>query len=159
MLQVTCSVIPILDEQLWKTKDVEKMIKETIGSMPKDDKIKKELLAGVLVLLVTVNDNENLAALAYLKPPKGHQKLYKYTDIKDYGHHQNETAVYFIGTYGACPTAIRKIKPGANLQGGASTVPRMAYNCFRNLHAIIGVGVACGVEKKKKRVMCLYLKR
>lgn len=142
----------ILVDELWKTDDVREMITENVAPMPKDGKVKEKLLADVLVLLVTVNDNENFAALSYLKPPEGHEDVYKYTDVKNHGTELTEAAVYFIGMYGACPTAIRKIKPGSNLHGGASTVPRMAYNCFANLCVIIGVGVACGVEKKAK--MC-----
>ena len=131
---------------------MESNIKINSTDIPSDVKVKEKLLADVLVLLVTVNDNENVAALTYLQPPEDHEEIYKYIDIKSQGGAQHEMAIYSIGKYGSCPVAIRKIKPGSNLQGGASTVPQMAYNCFPNLCAIIGVGVACGVEKKTK--MC-----
>lgn len=106
------------------------------------------MLQRVVVLLVTVNDNETLATRSYLKPLDGHDKIFKFSKRIDYGEQQSEIAMYYIGTYGACPTAVRKILPGAEIDGGASSVPRMAYVCFPNLGAIIGVGVACGIEEK-----------
>lgn len=65
-----------------------------------------------------------------------------------------EFAIYHIGKYGTCPAAVRAVPCNSevNMNGVASLVPMMAYSCFPNLGAIIGVGVACGVESKVK--MC-----
>ena len=120
----------------------------TISSCPQDDAQLSQILGKVVVLLVTVNDKEYHAVLAYLKPLDGYSEIYRYHDRKSHGNHFSEAAIYCIGNYGACPAAVRQIKPGSSLQGGASSVPTLAYNCFKNLGAIIGVGVACGVEKK-----------
>lgn len=109
------------------------------------------MLEQIVVLLVTVNINETLATRSYLKPLDGHDKIYKFSKRDDFNQ-LREVATYYIGKYGACPTAIRVIPPGSQVLGGAAAVPRMAFGCFPRLGAIIGVGVACGVEKKVK--MC-----
>ena len=112
-----------------------------------DKNLKAEVLGKVVILMVTVSTVENLATRSYLQPLDGHKTIYKFSQ---HGEQQSETAIYYIGKYGACPTAIRKVLSGSVVLGGANSVPRMAYNCFPNLCAIIGVGVACGVEKKVK---------
>jgi len=114
-----------------------------------DKNLKAEVLGKVVILMVTVSTLENLATRSYLKPLDGHKTIYKFLQ---HCEQQSEMAIYYIGKYGACPTAIRKVLPHSKVLGGASNVPRMAYNCFPNLCAVIGVGVACGVEKKVK--MC-----
>ena len=106
----------------------------------------ERLLDQVLLLLLTVNKNENNAALCYLEPLTGHTEIYKYMDRVDTGI-QTQHAIYLIGKYGACPAAVRKITPGSGI-GGATTAPNLAFSCFKNLNAIIGMGVACGVEEK-----------
>ena len=113
--------------------------------------IQDEVLEKIAVLLVTVNNNETLATGSYLKPLDGHENIYKFSKRDDFNQ-LHEVATYYIGKYGACPAAIRVIPPGSQVLGGASSVPRMALGCFPHLGAIIGVGVACGVEKKVK--MC-----
>jgi len=120
-------------------------------SLPKE--IEAKVLKQIVVLLITVNDIENLATRSYLQPLDGHENIYKFSKRDDSGGHQSEVAIYYIGKYGACPAAIRKIQPGSEVLGGAASVPRLAYCCFSNLGAIIGVGVACGVDKKKVK-MC-----
>jgi len=117
--------------------------------LPNDEILKIKVLEEVVVLLVTVSDIENLATRSYLQPLDGHKNIYKFSQ---YDIQQSETAIYYIGKYGACPTAIRKLPPSSEVLGGASSVPRMAYHRFPNLGAIIGVGVAYGVEKEVK--MC-----
>ena len=109
------------------------------------------MLESVVVLLVVVNVNETLATCSYLKPLDGHKNIYKFSKRDDFNQ-LREVATYYIGKYGVCPAAIRVIPPGSQVLGGASSVPRMALGCFPHLGAIIGVGVACGVEKKVK--MC-----
>lgn len=138
-----------LVENLWTKDDLEEIVRngKSFVSLPKN--IEDAVLHRVVILLVTVNDNETLATRSYLKPLDGHDNIYKFSKRIDYGEHQSEIAMYYIGTYGVCPTAVRKILPGREQDGGASSVPRMAYVCFPNLGAIIGVGVACGIEEKK----------
>ena len=119
--------------------------KKKISTLP--DK-QSNILDEVVLLLLTVNDNEDYAALCYLEPLPGHDEIFRYYQREDAGV-QTQHAIYLIGKYGACPAAIRQIKPGAEI-GGATTVPNLAFRCFKNLNAIIGMGVACGVEKKVK---------
>lgn len=117
--------------------------KKKISPLPNE-----QLLDHVLLLLLTVNKNEDNAALCYLEPLPGHTEIYRYMDRVDTGI-QTQHAIYLIGKYGACPAAVRQIKPGAEI-GGATTATNLAFNCFKKLNAIIGMGVACGVEKKVK---------
>jgi len=112
--------------------------------------IKREVLESVVVLLVTVNDKENLAAHCYLKPLDGHEKVYLVTQCIKRRNLPNEYAIYHIGKYGACLTAVRIIPPGSDMYDGSNTIPMMAYNCFPNLGAVIGVGVAHGVKNRVK---------
>jgi len=126
---------------LWEKFDVT----EEVIPLSNENNLDANVLGKVVVLLVTVSDVENMATRSYLQPLDGHKNIYKFLQCSE---HQMETAIYFIGKYGACPAAIRKIPPGSEVLGGAVSVPRMAYNCFPNLGVIIGVGVACGVEKK-----------
>ena len=104
------------------------------------------ILDQVLLLLLTVNENEDYAAVCYLEPLPGHNKIFRYFQRDDAGV-QTQHAIYLIGKYGACPAAVRQIEPGAEI-GGATTAPNLAFRCFKNLNAIIGMGVACGVEKE-----------
>jgi len=132
---------------LWTEEELRQKFedKEEYISLPRN--IKAEVLASVIVLLVTVNNKENLAAHCYLKPLDGHEKVYLITQcIK----RCNEYAIYHIGKYGTCPTAVRVIPPGSEVYDGSNTIPMMAYNCFPNLGAVIGVGVAHGVEERVK---------
>ena len=117
--------------------------KKTISSLP-DTQL--NVLDQVILLLLTVNDNEDNAALCYLEPLTGYDKIFKHWQ-KEVAGEQSQHAVYLIGKYGACPAAVRQIKPGAEI-GGVTTAPNLAFRCFKNLNAIIGMGVACGIEKK-----------
>ena len=108
-----------------------------------------DILNQVQVLLLTVNKNEFNATKSYLKPLKGHDSIYTYHHRVD-SHHSTDTAIYYLGQYGACTAAVTKIDPGAALRTGVSFAPNLAYHCFPTLGAIIGVGVACGVEGKTK---------
>ena len=99
------------------------------------------------MLLVVVNKKEDLATRCYLKPLDGHTNVYLHMQGVKHANH-SEYAIYQIGKYGACPAAIRIVPTISKKNGGGSIIPMMAYNCFPNLGAIIGVGVACGVERK-----------
>ena len=113
--------------------------------IPLQDKI-DEVLEKVVVLLMVVNESEQLATLSNLKALDGYDKILKYTQSIDHRGQRSEIAEYYIGCYGACPAAVRIILAGSEIDGGASSVPHMAYECFPSLDAIIGVDVACGVE-------------
>ena len=104
------------------------------------------ILDQVLLLLLTVNDIENYAAVCCLEPLPGYNEIFRHFQHNDAGV-QTQYAIYLIGKYGACPAAVRQIKPGAEISG-ATTAPNLAFRCFKNLNAIIGMGVACGVEKE-----------
>ena len=136
-----------VDESLWTEKELQDKFEENEEEicLPKD--IKEEVLESINVLLVVVNKKESLATRCYLKPLDGHTHVYQYSQC---AKHENRTeyAVYQIGKYGACPTAIRTVPCFSDVNGGGSIVPMMAYSCFPNLGAIIGVGVACGVKRK-----------
>ena len=64
------------------------------------------------------------------------------------GGQENDVVTYYIGKYGTCPTAVRKIPLVFQANYNASTVVMMADQCFPNLAAIISVGIACGIKKK-----------
>ena len=138
-------------DKLWSQEELEKLFHNTKDQVTLPINIQDEVLEKIVVLLVTVNNNETLATRSYLKPLDGHENIYKFSKRDDFNQ-LHEVATYYIGKYGACPAAIRVIPPGSQVLGGASSVPRMALGCFPHLGAIIGVGVACGVEKKVK--MC-----
>ena len=119
--------------------------KKTISALPNE-----QLLKEVVLLVLTVNKNEDNAVLCYLEPLTGHTDIYNHMQRVDDGP-QSQFAIYNIGKYGTIPTAVRQITPGSEI-GGATTAPNLAFRCFKSLNAIIGVGVACGVEKHTK--MC-----
>ena len=100
------------------------------------------MLQSVIVLLVSVN--EFSIAWKYLELLDGHKDIYRY---KQSGQ-QTELVTYYIGKYGTCPTAIIKIPPVFKANNNLSTIVMMADQCFPNLHAIISVGVACGIKNK-----------
>ena len=132
-------------DNLWSADEVHDMGygRKTISVLPND-----QLLKEVVLLLLTVNQNEDNAVLCYLEPLTGHTDIYKYMQrVIDGSHSQH--AIYYIGKYGAIPTAVRQIKPGGEING-AINAPYLALRCFKNLNAIIAVGVACGVEKWTK---------
>ena len=134
-------------DELWTEDDLYDMGygKKAISDMPE---AQINILDEVLLLLLTVNKNEDNAALCYLDPLPGHTVIYRYWQ-KDVAGEHRQFASYLIGAYGKCPAAVRKIRPGAEI-GGATTAPTLAFKCFKKLSAIIGMGVACGVEKKTK---------
>ena len=94
-----------------------------------------------MVLVVDVNISYTYG---YLRPLNGHRNVYLFNQ----GEQEAEIVTYYIGKYGACPAAVRKITCILEAKGNASTVHMMADQCFPNLDAIISVGVACGIKNK-----------
>ena len=107
-----------------------------------------QVLQNIVLLLVTVTDIENLAVHCYLKPLDGHKKIYQFSERIDHDQSQTEFAIYHIGKYGSCSAAVRNILPGSEMQDRTTTVVKLAYISFPNLGAVIGVGVAYGIENK-----------
>ena len=102
------------------------------------------MLQNVVVLLVTANMNETLAARCYLQPLlHHHQDIYQFK----YEDHSGKQTEYYIGMYGSCPAAISNVSSNAKIHDSINNV---ANQCFPNLGAIISVGVACGIEEKVK---------
>ena len=125
---------------LWTQHDLEQKNLNTIY-IPLPDNIKAEILQSVVVLLVSANVNETLAARSYLQPLDGHENVYKF----DQGGQQ---VIYYIGKYGACLAAIRDVSHSFAVHSSAGTISAPADQCFPNLNAIISVGVACGIKGK-----------
>ena len=144
-----------LVEKLWSQQELREKFnatKDPAALTSLTDNKKDEVLRQVVVILVTVNDNETLATRIYLKPLDGHGDTYKFSKRLDFFGKDSRYATYYIGKFGACPVAITTIPPGSEVRGGAVNVPMMAYGSFPNIGAIIGVGVACGIKEKVK--MC-----
>ena len=129
-------------DHLWTQCDLEEMNEEDGISLPKD--LESEVLQKVMVLLVTGNINEFLAAYSYLQPLDGHNNIYKYSRALN---QQNQVVMYCIGKYGECLAAIRIVLPDVRVDSSALMI---ADQCFPNLSAIISVGVACGIKRKAK---------
>ena len=99
------------------------------------------MLQSVTVLLVNVNISYTYGCM---EPLDGHKNIYLFNQEGQ----QTEPVTYYIGKYGACTAAVRKISPVCQANDNASTVVMMADQCFPNLDAIISVGVACGIKTK-----------
>ena len=119
----TVTVINI-GNHVWTKHDLDERIsnatKEAIW-LPKA--IMSAVLQSVLVLLVTTNINETLAAQGYLQQLHGYENVYKF--------HQNEQGgkfiTYYIGTYGSCPAALLSSYESAK---SLSNLTLMACQCF-----------------------------
>ena len=118
------------------------------GKKTISDLANEELLKEVVLLVLTVNRIERNAVLCYLKPLTGHTDIYKYTQHVNDGL-ESQFVHYLIGKYGTIPTAVRIIARDSKFDG-AITAPSLAFRCFKSLNAIIGVGVAIGVENRTK---------
>ena len=114
-----------------------------MDDIPLPKHIEYEILQSVMVLLVTLNLNETLAAYIYLKPLDHREKIYRFYQTEL----QNEIIIYYIGMYGTCPAAIRNIQP-VEMHSNTSHVLKMAEECFPNLGGIINVGAAFGIKGK-----------
>ena len=149
---MTVKINVCLVEKLWSQEELREKFNATkdpapLKNLTEDER--KELLQKVVILLLTINDNETLAVRNYLEPFDEGGDTYKFTKCVAFGcgkvsHH----SIYYIGKFGACPAAITVIPPGSEVRGGAINVPMMAFESFPNIGAIIGVGVACGVRNK-----------
>ena len=113
-----------------------------------------ELQGRTQILLLTANEHEYYAALAFLEPVEGDTLLrcqHQYTGSLA------QAATYTFGRFGAFIAAVEMM----TFQGpeAAKDVITMAANFFGpNLNAIFSVGVACGVEKKNKLLDVLVSK-
>ena len=133
---------------MWTDDDLLQAVrKQNYISLPST--LSDEILPQVQLLLLTVNKNEFIATQNYLEPLKGYDSIFTYHHRID-SPHSTDTAIYYLGKYGACTAAVAKIDPGLALRTGAGFAPNLAYQCFPKLGAIIGVGVACGVNGKAK---------
>ena len=110
--------------------------------LPKN--IEVDVLQSIVVLLVNIHGTSESVIHRYLQPLDGHTNLYKFYQSAQ----QTEPVTYYIGKYGACPTAIRWLLPKSQASHDHSIVVMMADQCFPNLGAIISVGVAYGIKKK-----------
>ena len=113
-----------------------------VDGIPLPRGIECEVLQSVTVLLVSTN--EFSIAWNYLEPLDGHKHVHKYNQ----GGQQTELITYYIGKYGICPAAVRRIPPVFQTNDNPTTIVMMADRCFPNLGAIISVGVACGIKRK-----------
>ena len=111
------------------------------------ENIKNEVLHSIEILLVTVNRNETLAVQHYLQKLDGRTGVYKF--LKPIGQ-KAKCVTFYIGKYGICPAAIGVVPNDFEIQGSASNLSVMAYECFPNLSTIVSVGIACGIRKKVK---------
>ena len=97
------------------------------------------------ILLVTANKHEYNAVLSLLNPLKN-SKLFKYKHCCKIGP-LRKTATYVFGKFGAFNVAVHKMVTQGPAE--AQDVIIVSASCFGDsLHAIIAVGVACGVENK-----------
>ena len=110
--------------------------------LPKEIEI--EVLQSVVVLLVKTYEASLI--YHYLQPLDGYVNVFKFNQFGQ----RTQLVTYYIGKCGACPGAIRFLPPGFTALDNASTVLKMADQCFPNLGAIISVGVACGIQSKVK---------
>lgn len=124
---------------LWTQHELEQNSSKCI-ELPKH---RDRVLQNVVVLLVTANTSEALAAYRYLHPLLHHDNIYRF----NYEDHSGTQTEYYIGMYGVCPAAILNVSTGTKVHGSISNV---VNQCFPNLGAIISVGVACGIEEKVK---------
>ena len=111
------------------------------------ENIKNEVLHSIEILLVTVNRNETLAVQHYLQKLNGRTGVYKF--LKPIGL-KSKCVTFYIGKYGICPAAIGVVPNDFEIQGSASNLSVMAYECFPNLSTIVSVGIVCGIQKKVK---------
>ena len=113
-----------------------------VDGIPLPRGIEFEVLQSVTVLLVSTN--EFSIAWNYLEPLDGHKHVHRYVQDAQ----QTQLVTYYIGKYGACPAAVRRIPSVFQATDNPSSIVMMANQCFPNLDAIISVGVACGIKKK-----------
>ena len=109
------------------------------------DFLPKNIEAGILQNVVVLLVNVNISYIyGYLQPLDSHQNIYLFNQSGQ----RTEVVTYYVGKYGTCPAAIRKIPQGFAVYDNRNAVVMMAEQCFPNLGAIISVGAACGIKKK-----------
>ena len=91
----------------------------------------KQILDGVLLLLMVANDNELDAAMCYFSKSKA-QVLFSQGNI------------YHVGKWGEIPAAlVKQGEQGTSGPDGAQNLTRLSISVFKNLKVIIALGV-CG---------------
>ena len=133
------------EKNLIKPEELKAMVSQKFFKDITPDSVEANELRGrIQILLLTANDYEYYAALAFLKPVEG-DTLFRCQH--QYTGSLAKVATYTFGRFGACNAAVQMM----TFQGPAAAqeVITMAANFFGpNLDAIFSVGVACGVEKK-----------
>ena len=93
----------------------------------------KQILDGVVLLLMVANDNELDAAMCYLTKSKV-QVLHSQGNI------------YHVGKWGEIPAAlIKQSEQGTSGPNGSQNLTRLSISVFKNLKVIIGLGI-CGTK-------------
>lgn len=131
ILEVLSHLTPNESDMKQKIESDMKQIIFTTRGIALPEHIEAQALQSVVVLLVTANTIETSAIHDLLNPLDGHEYIYRFS--KDVGETK---AYYYIGKYGDCPTAIRKVN------GSAMEVSKMANECFPNLNVIISIDTA-----------------
>lgn len=114
--------------------------------IPLLEDIEANILESVIVLLVTRNEIEMLAAKSYLNPIDSTGNIYNFKPKED----QTQSIVYYIGKYGSCSAAVRHLPPALEVQTNTSNVSKFACKWFPNLNAVIILGITYGIERKVK---------
>ena len=78
--------------------------------------IEGEVLQSVLFMLINTNETYEFATRRYLEPLEGHQSVYRFIQ----GGQQTELVTYYIGKYGAWPTAVRVLPLGVAVHDNAN---------------------------------------
>ena len=136
----------VIKETLVEPNELKSMVKEKKieGIKPHEVELVR---SKTQILLVTANEFEHDAVLAFLEPTEG-DALLKYQHTWKIGF-MIKHALYIFGRFGPFNAAVQMMeKQGSAAAQDAVTV---ASQCFgKNLYAIFAVGVACGVEAKSK---------
>ena len=107
---------------------------------------KLKIFDEVQTVIVVVNENEFMATLHYLKPPKDYSE--KILQI-----HRNvrigqavKRRILYIGKFGKCMVAVTQVKQGHGRDAIEHT------DCFKNLALVAAVGVTAGFPENKVKM-------
>ena len=119
---------------LYTLHDLVEKVKNPLAEFDKNilDKHKdKEMIDGVLLLLMVVNSSEYYAAMHYFS--KNEAKVLNSGD-----------EIYYVGKWGKIPAAlVKQGEQGIDGKNGAQEITRLAISLFKNLKVIVALGV-CG---------------